>query len=96
LSDDHEAKESIVDREGQSPKDAAVGLTKKQLAKMLSIQLEKVDVGKSLAAFGMDRMLATEFRTWFFQTFKIDVPFYDIIEARTNVSTLADKVAAAA
>ena len=95
-SQDDEAPEEDAAEEGQSPQDAATGRIKKQLSQMLTIQVEKIDDSKNLAAFGMDSMLATEFRTWFFQTFKIDVPFNDLLESSTSISTLSGKVAAAA
>ena len=89
---DEEVEAEDEAAEDQSPQDAANTKIAKQLAKMLTMSIEKIDVSKNLSAFGMDSMLATEFRTWFFQTFKIDIPFNDLLESSTSISTLSGKV----
>ncbi|KAK4694495.1 hypothetical protein P7C71_g3103, partial [Lecanoromycetidae sp. Uapishka_2] len=87
--DDGEAESEETD-----PRDKAIAKIKKQIAKVLGMQLEKVDVNKKLATYGMDSMMGTEFRTWLFQTFKKDVPFFDLLDAGTTIESLAEKVLA--
>ena len=77
-------------------KEATTARIRKQFAKLLSIQLEKVDTAKTLAAYGMDSMMGTEFRTWLFQTFKVDVPFFEFLDAGTTIESLSKKVLSAA
>ena len=36
----------------------------------------------------MDSMIAAEFRSWFYQTFKIDVPFLELLSKTTTVESL--------
>ncbi|KAI1103417.1 KR domain-containing protein [Jackrogersella minutella] len=51
-----------------------------------------VDHNKSLAQFGMDSMIASEFRTWFWRSFKVDVAFIDLLSPSVNLDTLAKLV----
>ncbi|KAH8657723.1 polyketide synthase [Xylariales sp. PMI_506] len=53
---------------------------------------DKVPAQKPLAEFGMDSMIAAEFRTWFFQAFKFDVPFLELLSKTVTVSSLAKMV----
>ena len=34
-----------------------------------------MNVSKPLSQYGMDSMITAEFRTWFFQSFHVDIPF---------------------
>lgn len=89
---EEEEGETSTEDANSSPRDATVARIRKQFAKLLSMQPEKVDTSKNLAAYGMDSMMGTEFRTWLFQTFKVDIPFFEFLEAGTNIQTLSDKV----
>lgn len=39
-------------------------------------------------------MTASEFRTWFWNVFKVDVPFLDLLGSESNLSTVAAQVEA--
>ena len=80
--------------EDTDPQDKAIAKIRNQVAKALGMQLEKVDVHKNLATYGMDSMIGTEFRTWLFQTFKKDIPFFELLDAGTTIGSLAEKVLA--
>ncbi|KAL7944087.1 polyketide synthase [Trichoderma barbatum] len=69
--------------------DAILRLTKKRFSNLILMQLDAVDDSAPLPSFGVDSMLAAEFRTWFFNIFKIDVPFLDIISPQKSLHTLA-------
>ncbi|KAL7931844.1 polyketide synthase [Trichoderma chlorosporum] len=70
--------------------EAILRLTKKRFSNLILMQLDAVDVSAPLPSFGVDSMLAAEFRTWFFNTFKIDVPFLDIVSPQKSLQTLAE------
>ncbi|EHK18438.1 putative polyketide synthase [Trichoderma virens Gv29-8] len=70
--------------------DAILRLTKKRFSNLILMQLDAVDDSAPLPSFGVDSMLAAEFRTWFFNTFKIDVPFLDIVSPQKSLHTLAE------
>ncbi|KAH6603842.1 polyketide synthase [Trichoderma cornu-damae] len=72
--------------------DAILRLTKKRFSNLILMQLDAVDDRAPLPSFGVDSMLAAEFRTWFFNTFKVDVPFLDIISPQKSLHTLAEFV----
>ncbi|CAG8973482.1 hypothetical protein HYALB_00011077 [Hymenoscyphus albidus] len=72
--------------------DAVMGLILKRFSNLVLLQIDKIDVKRSLARFGMDSMLAAEFRTWFFQAFKVDVPFLTLLAESTTLSALGELV----
>ncbi|PTB75157.1 polyketide synthase [Trichoderma longibrachiatum ATCC 18648] len=72
--------------------EAILRLMKKRFSNLILMQLDAVDDGAPLPSFGVDSMLAAEFRTWFFNTFKVDVPFLDIVSPQKSLRTLAEFV----
>ncbi|CRG92461.1 Nonribosomal peptide synthetase 14 [Talaromyces islandicus] len=63
-----------------------------RLGNLVLLPLEKVQVTKPLAQFGMDSMIASEFRTWFFQAFEVDIPFLELMSKTATVASLAPTV----
>ncbi|MCJ1346998.1 hypothetical protein MMC31_005218, partial [Peltigera leucophlebia] len=49
--------------------DVVLAHVAKSFANLVLLPLEQVDVSKPLADYGMDSMIAAEFRTWFYQPF---------------------------
>ena len=72
--------------------DAILRLAKKRFSNLLLMQLDAVDERAPLPSFGVDSMLAAEFRTWFFNSFKVDIPFLDIISPQKCLHNLAEMV----
>lgn len=70
--------------------DATLRLIKKRFSNLILMQLDAVDERAPLPSFGVDSMLAAEFRTWFFNTFKVDIPFLDIISPQKCLYSLAE------
>ncbi|OTA08257.1 PKS protein [Trichoderma parareesei] len=85
---------SILMPEASAPTmlEAILRLTKKRFSNLILMQLDAVDDSAPLPSFGVDSMLAAEFRTWFFNTFKVDVPFLDIVSPQKSLRTLAEFV----
>jgi len=75
---------------GASVFDAVQELIAKKFANFILIAAEQVDVQKPLAGFGMDSMLAAEFRTWFYTAFKVDIPFLTLLSQTVTVHALAE------
>lgn len=71
---------------------AILQITKKRFASLILIQADLVDEKKPLAQFGVDSMIAAEFRTWFWMTFKVNVPFLDLLSSSKSLSSLAEFV----
>ncbi|PKX88903.1 type I polyketide synthase [Aspergillus novofumigatus IBT 16806] len=78
--------------EGQSVAEAIVHLIVKRFSNLVLQQVDKIDPSKSLSKFGMDSMLAAEFRTWFYQAFKVDVPFLTLLSDETTLKSLGNLV----
>ncbi|KAF3402032.1 Polyketide synthase-nonribosomal peptide synthetase [Penicillium rolfsii] len=64
----------------------------RRLGNLVLLALEKVQVNKPLAQFGMDSMIASEFRTWIFRVFEVDIPFLEIMSKTATVASLATTV----
>ncbi|RYP41540.1 hypothetical protein DL767_000967 [Monosporascus sp. MG133] len=47
---------------------------------------------QAFPSFGVDSMLAAEFRTWFWNTFKVDVSFLDVVSTQKALYNLAEHV----
>ncbi|KAL8768386.1 MAG: hypothetical protein Q9194_005723 [Teloschistes cf. exilis] len=78
--------------EATSLKEAILTLVRRRFSNLLLMPLDEVDPKKPLASFGMDSMIAAEYRTWFWTIFKVDIPFLDILSSTNNLQTLADMV----
>lgn len=53
---------------------------------------DQIDDRRPLPQFGVDSMIASEFRTWFWTVFHVDVPFLDIMSAQKSLVVLAEFV----
>jgi len=65
-----------------------------KISALLLVSVEDLSPERQLADFGMDSMLAAEFRGAVFRVFRIDVPFATLLDKRTSVKSLATLVAA--
>lgn len=50
-----------------------------KLARVLSRSIEDINAGKPMQAHGVDSLVAVELRNWFLQSFKADVPVFEIL-----------------
>ncbi|KAJ3577851.1 hypothetical protein NPX13_g2715 [Xylaria arbuscula] len=72
--------------------EAITRLARRRFSNLILMPAEQVDVHQPLPSFGVDSMLAAEFRTWFWNTFKVDVPYLDIVSPQKNLTNLAEMV----
>ena len=91
-----QAEEAVAGQEDSgaadlSPLDAAVANIKARFAKLLSTNVEKIGETKPISGFGLDSMMGTEFRNWYFQTYKVDVEFNELVEGKNTIVSLAEK-----
>ena len=56
-----------------------------KLAHLILVPLEKITQGMHLHEVGMDSMLATEYRTFVFRTFNVDIPFLTLMGSKTDM-----------
>ena len=55
--------------------DTIVDIIVKRLANLILVPADKIGQETPLTKWGMDSMLAAEYRTWFFMAFAVDIPF---------------------
>ncbi|KAF5865927.1 hypothetical protein ETB97_001503 [Aspergillus alliaceus] len=67
----------------------AKDLVIERLAKLLWLPVEKLKPDTSLAALGIDSMIASEFRHWMYQTFKKNVGMMDLLALDMTPEKLA-------
>lgn len=77
---------------GQSLPDAMLDFIRRRFGNLTLLKYESVDVNSPFATYGMDSMIAAEFRTWFYQSLKVDVPFLTLLDKTTTLKTLRDLV----
>ncbi|TGJ78922.1 hypothetical protein E0Z10_g9850 [Xylaria hypoxylon] len=61
----------------------------KRFSDLILMPLDGVEDEKPLAQFGVDSMTASEFRTWIWSTFRVDIPFFELLSNRTSLQSLA-------
>ena len=71
---------------------AVLRLIKKRFSNLILMPVDQIDEDKPLPSFGIDSMISSEFRTWFFAVFRVDVPFLDLVSAQKSLGVLADFV----
>ncbi|ETS86665.1 hypothetical protein PFICI_00493 [Pestalotiopsis fici W106-1] len=62
------------------------------VAEMLFIDASGVNSAMTVAAHGVDSLIAAELRNWFHQAFKFKISMPDLLDAHTSISELAAKV----
>ncbi|KAL9123287.1 MAG: hypothetical protein Q9187_000159 [Circinaria calcarea] len=70
--------------------DAVSAHVSKRFGNLVLLPLAQVDVSKPLADYGMDSMIAAEFRTWFFKSFRVDIPFLTLLSKTSTVRSLSE------
>jgi hypothetical protein len=83
---------AAVSAQSSSLSEAILNAVARSFSNLLLIPKDKVDTFISIASVGMDSMIAAEFRSWFFNAFQVDIPFLDIMDTGTTLSSLAKTV----
>lgn len=77
---------------GGSVESAVCSAVASRFSGSIMLPVERLDVTRPLSSFGMDSMLAAEFRSWLYNTFKADVPFLRLLDKTTSVQSIAQSV----
>ncbi|CCF34443.1 hypothetical protein CH063_06439 [Colletotrichum higginsianum] len=72
--------------------EAILNLMKKRFSSLILLPLDQVDERKALPGFGVDSMIASEFRSWFWAALRVDVPFLHIMSPQKSLLVLAEFV----
>lgn len=87
-------RKSMDQRPGLDMEEAITEYIAHRFGNLVLTPASQITPNKPLAAFGMDSMIAAEFRTWLFQAFKVDVPFLELLSNTQTVALLAATVVA--
>lgn len=76
----------------ETMQEAIARLIKKRFSNLILIPLDQIDGHKPMPDYGVDSMIASEFRAWFWAVFRVDLPFLDIMSPQKSLSALAEFV----
>ncbi|KAI3334195.1 polyketide synthase-like protein [Ustulina deusta] len=69
--------------------EAILGVLKRRFSHLLLTPIDQIDHKRSFAQFGLDSMIAAEFRTWIWNSLKVEVPFLDLLSPQKSLESLA-------
>ncbi|EXA35695.1 hypothetical protein FOVG_12850 [Fusarium oxysporum f. sp. pisi HDV247] len=71
---------------------AIMQLIKTRFSNLILVAIDQISEDKPLRSFGVDIMIASEFRSWLWTVLRIDIPFLDIMSTKTSLGVLAELV----
>ena len=86
------AKSLLAETDASSLGDSIKRVIGKKFSNLILMPFDKIDYSRSFAHSGVDSMIASEFRTWFWNTFRIDIPFLDFLSPEKSLDTVACSV----
>ena len=72
--------------------DAVQAIVAHKIANLILLPVEQLRPGQKLGEFGIDSMLAAEFRTSIFHALEVDVPFMTLLDKQTSVQSLTEMI----
>jgi NADP-dependent 3-hydroxy acid dehydrogenase YdfG len=84
-----EIKDALQAKSDITLTEAVTVIVKKKMANLILLPADKLQPEKKLGEFGLDSMLAAEFRTFVYHALEVDVPFMTLLDKTTSVSSLA-------
>ena len=76
----------------ESLKAAILASIADKLTDLILMPKDKITSDLSLSNIGMDSLLAAEFRTFLFQTYKVDVPFLTLLDIKTSIGDVTQLI----
>ncbi|RYP20781.1 hypothetical protein DL765_002614 [Monosporascus sp. GIB2] len=68
----------MKEMDSTSLRDSIAKTIGQRFSSLILIPIDQVDNHKPFAQYGVDSMIASEFRTWLWNTFQVDIPFLDL------------------
>ncbi|KAI1743074.1 polyketide synthase-like protein [Xylaria scruposa] len=78
-----------AERTASTLKEAILGALRRRFSHLMLTPVEQIDPSQPFAQFGIDSMIAAEFRSWLWSSLKVEVPFLDLLSPRKSLDTLA-------
>jgi NADP-dependent 3-hydroxy acid dehydrogenase YdfG len=75
-----------------SLREAILEALRRRFSHLLLTPVEQIDPTRSFAQYGIDSMIAADFRSWVWTSLKVDVPFLDLLSPRKSLDSLAEGV----
>jgi hypothetical protein len=86
-------KEALsTEAEAESLHSAVLGRIRNRFSSLTLTPAKQIDDGMPLSRFGMDSMIASELRTWLWNTFRVDMPFLDLLGSQNTLRSIASTV----
>lgn len=85
--------QALRDGSSASVLDVVRTIVTKKISNLILLPVEKLEPEQHLGEFGLDSMLAAEFRTFIFKALEVDVPFMTLLAKSTSVNDLAQLIA---
>ncbi|RWA07070.1 hypothetical protein EKO27_g8030 [Xylaria grammica] len=80
----------LAQSDAKSFRDAVLRTVRQQFSNLALTALDQIEDQKSFAEFGVDSMIASEFRIWLWAILKIEVAFLDLSVIRNTTYYLKD------
>lgn len=71
-------------------REAILGAIRQRFSHLLLTPTDQIEPTRSFAQYGIDSMIAAEFRAWIWSSLKVEVPFLDLLSSRKSLHTLAE------
>ncbi|PYH93849.1 KR-domain-containing protein [Aspergillus ellipticus CBS 707.79] len=88
-----ELRKSLQENNSQSVLDSLRLLVSRKISKLILLPEGKLQPDQPLSDFGLDSMLAAEFRTFIFRTFDVEMPFVSLLNRSATVNFLSGLIA---
>ncbi|KAL2824216.1 hypothetical protein BDW59DRAFT_147657 [Aspergillus cavernicola] len=75
---------------GDTLSQAVLDHIRRRFGNLVLMKYDAVDVDKPLAHYGMDSMIGAEFRSWFYQSMKVDVPLVMLLGNTCTLKSLRE------
>ncbi|KAF8462360.1 hypothetical protein BDZ91DRAFT_662290 [Kalaharituber pfeilii] len=72
--------------------EALTMVLRQRIAVLLMLDLEQVEEGKTVMEYGLDSMVGAELRNWLFLTFRVQIPFLELLDPAMSIRGLAERV----
>nr|APX43998.1 polyketide synthase [Pestalotiopsis microspora] len=69
---------------------AVLRLVEKRFSNLMLLPGDRIDADQPLAMYGVDSMIASEFRSWFWGSFRVDVPFLHLLGSGKSLKVLSN------
>ena len=84
--------EALRSKDEQALRAAVFNVLAERLSHLILVPLDKIAPQLTLAHFGIDSMLAAEYRTFIFRALGVDVPFLALMDGKSRMSDLTSVV----